>query len=171
MEIKFGTDGFRGIIAKEFTFKNVERISKAIASYIIDKNKTHDNKILVGYDPRFMSYDFASFCSEIFIECGFSVYLSDSVVPTPTVAYASKDYCGAVMFTASHNPPNYQGIKFIPNYQGPAAKEITDKILTFIDKPIQITNNGSCEYINLKNDYFSHIEKIIDFKSIRMALI
>ena len=143
-KITFGTDGFRGIIAKEFTFETVERIIKAICLYI-DDLKTNKNTIIVGYDPRFMASDFAQFCSELLKKFGFSVILSSKVVPTPIVAYCAKYYpdsIGAIMLTASHNPKEYQGIKFIPNYGGPATKEITDKILTFLDKEITFKDNG-----------------------------
>ena len=116
-EIKFGTDGFRGIIAKEFTFDTVERIINAINLYIKNLNSPKKT-IIVGYDPRFMAKDFAQFCAEKLKDFGFKVVLSSKVVPTPIVAYQAKNYpdsIGAIMLTASHNPPNYQGIKFIPN--------------------------------------------------------
>lgn len=167
-KITFGTDGFRGIIAKEFTFETVERIIKAICLYI-DDLKTNKNTIIVGYDPRFMASDFAQFCSELLKKFGFSVILSSKVVPTPIVAYCAKYYpdsIGAIMLTASHNPKEYQGIKFIPNYGGPATKEITDKILTFLDKEITFKDNGTITVKNLEDDYISHLEKIIDFKLI-----
>ena len=119
--IKFGTDGFRGIIAKEFTFETVERIIKAICLYIKNLNQPQKT-IIVGYDPRFMASGFALFSAELLKSFGFRVILSSKVVPTPIVAFQAK-YCpdsiGAIMLTASHNPKEYQGIKFIPNYAGP----------------------------------------------------
>lgn len=171
-KIEFGTDGFRGIIAKEFTFETVERIIKAIALYLKDLNKNNPEKntIIIGYDPRFMAVDFAKFCAELLKNYGFNVILSSKVVPTPIVAYCAKYYpnsTGAIMLTASHNPKEYQGIKFIPNYGGPATKEITDGVLSFLDKEINNTNSGTIEQKNLEDDYFSHIEKIIDFKAIK----
>lgn len=167
--IKFGTDGFRGIIAKEFTFETVERITKAISLYL--KNLNSDkNTIIVGYDPRFMARDFAQFAAELLKKYGFKVILSKKVVPTPIVAYCAKYYpnsIGAIMFTASHNPKEYQGIKFIPNYAGPATKEITDKILKYLDKEIEIKNQGKIIEENLEDDYFKHLENIIDFETIK----
>lgn len=168
-EIKFGTDGFRGVIAKEFTFETVERIIRAIALYIKNLND-NKNTIIVGYDPRFMADEFASFCANLLKTFGFKVVLSSKVVPTPIVAYQAKYYpnsIGAIMLTASHNPPNYQGIKFIPNYAGPATKEITDNILQFLDKKIEPSSGGEIIIQNLEEDYFKHLEKIIDFKAIQ----
>ena len=168
-EIKFGTDGFRGIIAKDFTFETVERIVKAICLYLKSLN-LKENNLIIGYDPRFMAVDFAKFSAELFKEAGFSVILSSKVVPTPIVAYQAEYYpnsIGAVMFTASHNPKEYLGIKFIPNYGGPATKEITDKIIEFVDKPISIKAGGIIEEISFEEDYFEHLEKIIDFDLIK----
>ena len=91
--IKFGTDGFRGIIAKDFTFETVERIIKALCLYL--KNNfdiNQKNTIIVGYDPRFMAHDFADFCSKLLKDYGFKVILSSKVIPTPIVAYYSKYY-------------------------------------------------------------------------------
>ena len=167
--IKFGTDGFRGIIARDFTFETVERIIKAISLYI--KNlKSNKNTIIVGYDPRFMARDFACFSAELLKKYGFRVILSKKVVPTPIVAYCAKYYpnsIGAIMFTASHNPKEYQGIKFIPDYAGPATKEITDEILKYLDKEIELKQEGEIIETNLEEDYFKHLESIIDFDVIK----
>ena len=167
--IKFGTDGFRGIIARDFTFETVERIIKAISLYI--KNlKSNKNTIIVGYDPRFMARDFACFSAELLKKYGFRVILSKKVVPTPIVAYCAKYYpnsIGAIMFTASHNPKEYQGIKFIPDYAGPATKEITDEILKYLDKEIELKQEGEIIETNLEENYFKHLESIIDFDVIK----
>lgn len=167
--IKFGTDGFRGIIARDFTYETVERIIKAISLYI--KNlKSNKNTIIVGYDPRFMARDFACFSAELLKKYGFRVILSKKVVPTPIVAYCAKYYpnsIGAIMFTASHNPKEYQGIKFIPDYAGPATKEITDEILKYLDKEIELKQEGEIIETNLEEDYFKHLESIIDFDVIK----
>ena len=168
-KIEFGTDGFRGIIAKDFTFETVERIICAISLYIKNLNQ-EKNTIIVGYDPRFMAINFAKFCANLLKDLGFRVILSNKVVPTPIVAYCAKyfpDSIGAIMLTASHNPKEYQGIKFIPNYAGPATKEITDEILKYLDKETTKTFNGEIIEKNLEEEYFTHIEKLIDFKSIK----
>ena len=167
--IKFGTDGFRGIIAREFTFETVERIINAITLYIRSLNKP-EKTIIVGYDPRFMAQDFAKFCAELLKKYGFKVILSSKVVPTPIVAYQAKYYpdsIGAIMLTASHNPKEYQGIKFIPNYAGPATKEITDEILKYVDCKVETQIGGEIIEKNLEEEYFNHLETIIDFETIK----
>ncbi len=168
-EIKFGTDGFRGIIAKEFTFETVERIIKAIILYIKSQN-SNKNTIIIGYDPRFMAADFANFSAEIFKNHGFNCILSSKVIPTPIVAYNAKFYpdsVGAIMLTASHNPKEYQGIKFIPPYAGPATKEITDEILKFLDKETTPTFDGKITKTELDSEYMKHLEALIDFNQIQ----
>lgn len=167
-EIQFGTDGFRGIIADDFTFENVEMITNAIGAYVLGayEGKT----LLIGYDPRFMADKFAEFAADILSRLGFRVLLSSKVVPTPVLAYAAMtetESAGAIMFTASHNPKEYLGIKFIPNYGGPATKEITDKIVSLIDTKVPDTKAlGEIIKTDFSAPYFEHLEKIIDFNLI-----
>ena len=169
VKIKFGTDGFRGIIARDFTFNTVEKIIKAIACYL--KNLYKDkNTIIIGYDPRFMAVNFAKFCANLLKDFGFRVILSSKVVPTPIVAFCAKYYpdsIGAIMFTASHNPKEYQGIKFIPNYGGPAVNDITDEILKYLNINPKKSHNGEIIEKNLEDDYFLHIQKLINFDIIK----
>ena len=169
VKIKFGTDGFRGIIARDFTFNTVEKIIKAIACYL--KNLYKDkNTIIIGYDPRFMAVNFAKFCANLLKDFGFRVILSSKVVPTPIVAFCAKYYpdsIGAIMLTASHNPKEYQGIKFIPNYGGPAVNDITDEILKYLNINPKKSNNGEIIEKNLEDDYFLHIQKLINFDIIK----
>jgi len=167
--IKFGTDGFRGIIAREFTFETVERIISAINLYVKNSYK-RERTFIVGYDSRFMGKDFAKFCATLLKNYGFNVVLSPKVVPTPIVAYQAKYYpdsIGAIMLTASHNPKEYQGIKFIPNYAGPATKKITDEILRYVDCTAEFSNGGAIIEKNLEEEYYNHIDKIIDFDVIK----
>lgn len=169
VKIKFGTDGFRGIIARDFTFNTVEKIIKAVACYL--KNLYKDkNTIIIGYDPRFMAVNFAKFCANLLKDFGFRVILSSKVVPTPIVAFCAKYYpdsIGAIMLTASHNPKEYQGIKFIPNYGGPAVNDITDEILKYLNINPKKSNNGEIIEKNLEDDYFLHIQKLINFDIIK----
>lgn len=169
-EIKFGTDGFRAIIAEDFTFETVEKIINATAKYIFDEFGLN-KKIIIGYDPRFMADKFAKFSAEIFAKKGFEVLLSDKIIPTPVLAYnAQKLNASAVMFTASHNPPEYLGIKYIPDYAGPATDDITKKITDNIKNNISLKDaEKEKEYklFDFKPDYYEHIEKLIDFKAIK----
>ncbi len=172
-EIKFGTDGFRGIIADDFTYENVQKITIAISEYI--KKNALGKTVLVGYDPRFCADKFAEFSSCILENSGFKVLLSSRVVPTPVIAYAATveaDCAGAIMFTASHNPKEYLGIKFIPSYGGPATKEMTDVIVSLIDNPSKEPDFGQKGEVILKDfseEYYAQIEKLIDFSLIKKA--
>ena len=113
--IKFGTDGWRAVLGEDFTDKNVERVTLAIGKYVFE-TFGFDKLIIVGYDPRNMADVYAKKCAEILAEKGFKVQLSSKVLPTPVLAYNAKLLnASAVMFTASHNPPEYLGMKYIPD--------------------------------------------------------
>ncbi len=165
-EIKFGTDGWRAIIDKDFTDINVKRASYAIAKYVLD-NFGIEKKIIIGFDPRLKADYFAQLCANVFKTVGFKVLLSEKVVPTPVLAYSAKyqNAC-AIMFTASHNPPEYLGMKFIPDYAGPATNEITSEIVANIDKEVQTQETGEIKTFNFVPDYIKHIEKLIDLNKI-----
>lgn len=165
--IKFGTDGWRAVIGKDFTDENVKTVIKSIGKYVYD-NFGLDKKILIGYDPRNMAEEFASSSAEQLAGYGFNVLLSENVVPTPVLAYGAKYFNAcAVMFTASHNPPEYLGIKFIPDYAGPATSDITDELTFNLNVPFKSDWKGSVNKFDFSKDYFSHIENLIDFKRIK----
>ena len=166
-EIKFGTDGWRAVVGKDFNEENVRTVTKAIGKYVFD-NFGLDKKIIVGYDPRNMAFEFASQTANQLSEYGFEVLLSDKIIPTPVLAYNAKhlNAC-AVMFTASHNPPEYLGIKFIPDYAGPATSDITDELVYNLSLPFKSQGVGKVRNYNFSPDYFAHIEKIIDFEKIK----
>lgn len=166
-EIKFGTDGWRAIVGKEFNEQNVELVSKAIGKYVFDNYGIYKT-IIIGYDPRNMADTFSMQCAKILSGLGFKILYSDKVVPTPVLAFNAKylDAC-AVMFTASHNPPEYLGIKFIPDYAGPATKEITDEIVANIGKEFSSPVKGKLIYTDFSQNYFKKIQEIIDFNKIK----
>lgn len=165
--IKFGTDGWRAVVGKDFNQENVETVIKAVGKYVYD-NFGLDKKIIVGYDPRNMAREFAEDSANQLCNYGFDVLLSDKVIPTPVLAYNAKllNAC-AVMFTASHNPPEYLGIKFIPDYAGPATSDITDEIVKNLKVSFSSNGNGSVREFDFKPEYFKHIEKLIDFNKIK----
>lgn len=165
--IKFGTDGWRAVTGKDFNEENVRTVTKAIGKYVFD-NFGLDKKIIAGYDPRNMAFEFVSMTAEQLAGYGFNVLLSDKVIPTPVLAYNAKhlNAC-AVMFTASHNPPEYLGIKFIPDYAGPATSDITDELMNNLDMPFEVQGQGAVVKYDFSSDYFVHIEKLIDFKKIK----
>ncbi len=169
--IKFGTDGWRAIVGQDFNFENAEIVTKAIAKYILDKDGT-EKPVIIGYDPRNMAFEFAKFSADILSKAGFKVFVSSEVIPTPVLAYSAKEFdADAIMFTASHNPPEYLGIKFIPDYAGPATTEITNAIVENIKNIESVIFNPSriyeIEYKSFKEPYFKHIEALIDFEKIR----
>ena len=165
--IKFGTDGWRAVVGKDFTAGNVEIVTKAIAKYVFENFGIY-KKILVGYDPRNMAKEFAKQCADSLAGFGFRVLLSNKVIPTPVIAYNAriKDAC-AVMFTASHNPPEYLGIKFIPDYAGPATSDITDEIVANLEAEFEPKIKGSVKEVDFAPKYFEHIKSLINFDKIR----
>ncbi len=167
-DIKFGTDGWRAVVGKDFTEENVVKVTNAIGKYVFDKYGIN-KKIIVGYDPRNMADVFSKKCAEILADMGFNVFYSERVIPTPVLAFCAKDRNAcAIMFTASHNPPEYLGIKFIPDYAGPATQEITDKLVENLEKDF-VTEKPS-KKINIENfeeEYYQHIEQLIDFDMIK----
>jgi alpha-D-glucose phosphate-specific phosphoglucomutase len=128
-QIKFGTDGWRAIIARDFTFRNCRIVAQGVAAYINSKNLSKKG-IIIGYDTRFLSRDFAEECARVMVGNGIKTILLKKFTPTPLTAYAiyKMEAGGALMITASHNPPEYSGIKFIPDYAGPALPDVTDAI-------------------------------------------
>jgi phosphomannomutase len=128
-EIKFGTDGWRGLIADDFTFDNVRRVAGAIAGYVL-KNERPERGVIVGYDARFASPRAAQIVAEVLAEAGIPVKLANDYTPTPAVSYAVKHQgaAGGVMVTSSHNPWNWNGVKFKGNFGGSATPAIMKKI-------------------------------------------
>ena len=167
MNITFGTDGWRAVLGHDFTKANVERVTLAIGKYVAE-NFGYEKEIIIGYDPRKSADELSLFCAEILKNKGFKVYYSSRVVPTPILAYNAlvRKAC-AVMFTASHNPPEYLGMKFIPDYAGPATSEITDEIVGNIDKPFDgAEKSGSLHKIDFAPKYYEHLKGIIDYEKV-----
>ena len=166
--IKFGTDGWRAVLGEEFNDENVQRVTKAIGKYVFD-TYGFEKQIIIGYDSRNKSDFYAQMCAEMLDDLGFIVTISSKVVPTPVLAYNAKfrNAC-AIMFTASHNPPEYLGMKFIPDYAGPATSDITDAITDNLDK--DFSSSEKKKMLNMADfggAYFARIEKLIDFEKIK----
>src|SRR5271169_5128222 len=127
--IKFGTDGWRGIIADDFTFDNVRRVAGAIASYVL-KYENAQGGVFVGYDTRFASPRAAQVAAEVIAAGGIPVKLANDYTPTPAVSYAVKDKgaAGGVMVTSSHNPWNWNGVKFKGKFGGSATPGIMQRV-------------------------------------------
>jgi len=124
-DIKFGTDGWRGLIADDFTFENVRRVAGAIASYVL-KNENPAKGIIIGYDTRYASDRAARAVADVVARAGIPVLLSDDYVPTPAVSYNVKKLgaAGGVMITSSHNPWNWNGVKFKAKFGGSATPRL-----------------------------------------------
>ena len=128
--IKFGTDGWRGVIADDFTFDRLWLVACAIVRYVLSDAEGRKPLLLIGYDTRFNSDRFAELCAIAASCLGLPVKIAESFVPTPSISYATVDLKadGAIMITASHNPARYDGIKFKASYGGSASTTITAEI-------------------------------------------
>ncbi|MBI4744048.1 MAG: phosphoglucomutase/phosphomannomutase family protein [Actinobacteria bacterium] len=189
-KFEFGTDGWRAVISDEFTFKNVSLVAQAVADFIkSDERKEIDiykrgieyrdfkNGLVIGYDTRFLSDKFARKAAEVISANDIPVFLVKSATPTPVVSFAVKDKktAGAVMITASHNPPEYNGIKFKPEYGGSALPECTaliEKCLNRIldeNKEVKVNPVAKIEEFDPFISYFNQIKSFIDFDLIGSA--
>ncbi len=175
--IKFGTDGWRDIIADRFTFDRVYLVARAIGSYLKDKTGDWEKGIFIGYDTRFLADDFARVAAQGLRDEGVAVKISPEFIPTPTTAFCVKHFhlAGAIMITASHNPPRYCGIKFIPSYAGPAFPEITKEIENKISKlegKVEFSwRNAEKDFptLNPFSQYKEHLISLIDKEALKNA--
>src|SRR4029077_20122678 len=168
--IKFGTSGWRGLIAEEFTFANVRLAVTAIAEHA--KSKTKQPRILVGYDTRFYSEEFSQQAVEILQHHGVRTLLCETFTPTPAVAYEIQrsKLDGAVNFTASHNPAQYHGLKFSSADAGPALPEVTKDIEARAAKlfaaggvlPLK-SRSAPAETTNLRANYLNRLGQLVRF--------
>ncbi len=175
VNIKFGTDGWRGVISDNFTFENVKRVAQAIADYYNQKlnDKVSRPKIAVGFDTRFLSGKYAEIVCQILIHNGIDVVMSDSFVPTPALSFAVKQrkLDGGVMITASHNPPEYNGIKIKNSLGGAAGVEITGAVENLIDQGADSGEEVKGEVVkeNITKDYVKFLRQYINFPKIKSA--
>jgi phosphomannomutase len=178
-QIKFGTDGWRAVIAKDFTFANVARVAQATVDYWkseVGNRKSEifgrELKVVVGYDRRFLSDKFAQTTAEVFAENDFQVVLTPEPTPTPSVSFAVKNLCavGGVMITASHNPPSFNGFKLKSFYGGSSDSETCQAVESFLDKnPPQFKTQNSKLKISIRDvrrAHYAALKKLVDFKLI-----
>ena len=161
-QIKFGTDGWRGIIADDFTFENVRRAAGAIASYVL-KNEDPKKGLLIGYDTRFGSKMFAQAAAEVIAAAGIPVRISNDVLPTPAISYCAKalDTAGGVMITSSHNPWSWNGVKFKGKYGGSAFPGMIKQIEAELGQMPKGTK-APIEEMDFKPMYIAAITKFAD---------
>jgi len=182
-KIKFGTSGWRGILAEDFTFDNVRTVSQAIATEIL-KDPKAKNGALVGYDSRFLAEDFAWAVAQVFAGNGIRTYVCHQPTPTPVISYTIRNLnlAGGVNITASHNPHFWNGIKFNPATGGPALPEVTKAIETEIERlqrgegEVRLLTHLDEEFSKLvysidpSQEYFAEIRRKIDMDRIKGAV-
>jgi phosphomannomutase len=176
-DIRFGTDGWRGEIARDYTFDAVQRAAQGFATYIKNQKK-QGNGIVVGYDKRFHSENFAAAVAEVLVGNDIPVYLTQEATPTPVISYAvlTQKAAGAVNITASHNPPTDNGFK-VRDERGGAIdpdglKEIEASIPDSMNSVQRIPMSeakGRVEYFDASTAYISHLDDLVDFKPIKDA--
>jgi alpha-D-glucose phosphate-specific phosphoglucomutase len=171
-EIKFGTSGWRAVMAEEFTFANVRRAVNGIARYV-KSQKRQGARVIVGRDPRFLGETFCSMAAGILSAHGIQPLVIADAAPTPAISYAviREKTDGAINFTASHNPPEYNGIKFSTADGAPALPEVTQRI----EKEILSTDGMPeaaqvpSELLDPKPAYLARLREIIDLDTIQRA--
>ncbi|MDY6782957.1 MAG: phosphoglucomutase/phosphomannomutase family protein [Cyanobacteriota bacterium] len=173
--IKFGTDGWRGVIAADFTFERLTMLATLAASVLADNYGDADNNrlILVGYDRRFMAEDFARAAAEAVQEAGFDVGLSESYAPTPAFSWAAKSQkaLGALVITASHNPAKYLGLKVKGAFGGSVSPEITQQIEALIPQGQLIAEKpGNLETFDPWHSYCEGLRACVKVEPIRDAI-
>ncbi len=177
-EIRFGTDGWRGLIAEDFTFANVGRCAQGLADYLKALGAAGPG-LVVGYDTRFLSREFAERVAGVCAASGIRVFLSQAAAPTPVISFNVLHHqaAGAAIITASHNPANWNGFKFKPEYAGSATQEITDQLeaaISRVDRVGSLTveagrTEGLIVDIDPAPPYLERIESLVDLKAIRAA--
>jgi phosphoglucomutase len=173
MSIRFGTSGWRAIIADEFTYDNVRRVTDAICGYLIESSNDDRKTLIVGHDSRFMGEKFSAVAAEIAKRKGFRVLVCNHPTPTPTISHAIRfeRAVGGMNFTASHNPPEYQGIKFSTADGAPALPEITKRIEALYESGTKADDatGGSIEDFDPRPAYLDDLKTKIRFHAIAAA--
>jgi len=176
-QIRFGTSGWRAIVADEFTFQNISRAVTGIARVVSGKNPG-GSRLIVGRDPRFMGEAFVNLAADILEAHGIQPLILPDATPTPTISWEvmRRKTEGAINFTASHNPPEYNGIKFSTPDGAPALPEVTSQIEAAIleadadgGTPSATTKKPRREEVEGKSHYMERLYEVIDFKAINKA--
>ncbi|MFQ6091008.1 MAG: phosphoglucomutase/phosphomannomutase family protein, partial [Candidatus Bipolaricaulia bacterium] len=185
-EIRFGTDGWRGIIGRDFTFENVGRVAQALADFLRSPQRRDleiyrewgveyrpaERGVIVGYDTRFMSREFAAWLGRVIRSNEIPVLIATKPVPTPTLSYSVAQrgaVCG-VMITSSHNPHYYNGIKLKPEFGGSAPPRFTKMVEHFLSYGFKLeAEEKDLEEIDLKEPYLERITELIDLDLLKDA--
>ncbi len=184
-EIKFGTDGWRGVIAEDFTFANVAKVALATARYF-KSHKKAKNGLVIGYDARFLSKEFAHKAAQVIASAGVKVKLADAISSTPmtSLGIVKMNAAGGVVITASHNPAKYNGFKIKGDFGGPAHPEMVAKVekilapilrsnkLPLKERPFdELVSRRMIQFVDLTTMYVKDIDKKIEVDLIRATRI
>ena len=176
-EIKFGTDGWRGVIAEDFTYANVRKVAHAIARYVV-RSERPDAGVIVGYDTRFGSERFARVAAETLSAAGIHVFLAQDACPTPAVSLLVRQRAaaGGIQITASHNPYRWSGVKFKASYGSSASPAIVAQIekdlaLILRDRvPAALpTQPGLIHALDVRTPYLDTLAGLVDWDRLRAA--
>lgn len=177
--IKFGTSGWRGIIARDFTFDNVRLATQGIAEYLATIPNPKTKLVILGHDTRFLGREFSLAAAEVLAANGLTPLLCQRDAPTPVIAHTirARKALGGINMTASHNPAEYQGLKFSTSNGAPATPDVTKQIEANIAR-LQAENwtfkgavigTYECKTIDPQPDYFKQLRKLVDFSTIKKA--
>src|SRR6185295_12222633 len=184
--IKFGTSGWRGLIARDFTFENVRLATQGIADYlkseICNPQSPISNRkpvVIIGHDTRFLGHEFSLAGAEVLCANGLTPLLCERDTPTPVIAHTirKRKAIGGINMTASHNPAEYQGLKFSTFNGAPATTEVTKPVEANIAKLVDakwnfkaaVVGTFKCKTIDPQPDYFKQIKKLVAFSTIKRA--
>lgn len=169
MNIFFGTDGWRAHLGSEINEDTIAVTAQAFADYL--NIESNNSCVAIGYDTRLASNTFAKVFSEVLSANGISVLLSDKIIPTPVLSYAVKNNncIAGVMITASHNPPEYNGVKFKGKAGGPFSSEDTKDVEKLLFKNPIKRSSENVKTVSFLPEYIFHLKKLIDFNAIREA--
>jgi phosphomannomutase len=169
--VKFGTDGWRGIIADDFTYANVRVAAAAIAHYVLEHEDAQAG-VCIGWDTRFGSRSFAKVVAEVLAGAGIPVALANKVTPTPELSFAvrGRKAAGGVMITSSHNPAEWNGVKYKASYGGSGSPSIIGAIEGYLDKPLaKAANPAKIEEVDFAPPYIAALEAFVDMKAIKAS--
>jgi phosphomannomutase len=168
-QIKFGTDGWRGLIADDYTFANVRTAAVAVAAYVHSRRGSSDedpaNGICIGYDTRFGSKAFARACAEVIAARGIPVRLAGDITPTPALSFGVRERkaAGGIMITSSHNPAQWNGVKYKAWYGGSGKPSIIAEIESYLGQPIEMTDEpAAIEEVDFLPPYLAAVESFAD---------
>jgi alpha-D-glucose phosphate-specific phosphoglucomutase len=167
--VKFGTDGWRGIIADDFTYANVRVAARAIAHYVLQHEDVAGG-VCIGWDTRFGSRSFARVVAEVLSDAGIPVALASEITPTPALSYAVRERkaAGGVMITSSHNPAEWNGVKYKASYGGSGRPAIMSAIEGYLDSPLADAEKpGKIEEVNFNPPYITALARFVDLAAIR----